>query len=396
MAREIRSWIVPLKAHEFDAEDLHVYLAGYPITVNQRGSKFFLVIPVELTGPGYESVIPLAQEQVARINGAASVVLDGYRYIGVDDGAYYGIDAEGEIAHTVVAVGTTEGRAKAGHITVSIDGVQQPDSGTGQLARLLQVAETSTGMADALAVVGRLSPIWSELYLVYELVESNTGSRMYSDGWITQDEGTLFTRTANSYTALGREARHGKDRRDPPSNPMPRPLATQLMRKLVAAWINSALSRQPFDDPEFLFRGKFIFPLAMLWLIGGFVISLLVPLVSGVLFIIGLCFYIGGLTVVGFTFYSFAHHRGLVTTGIHRYSRNPGYVGWVLVLLGLTLMGWSRSIWSIVFLIYLIVTIFYFHWTVLLEERFLANKYRDSYREYLRNTSRYFGVSKRG
>ena len=162
----------------------------------------------------------------------------------------------------------------------------------------------------------------------------------------------------------------------------------------MQTWANKRRG-QPFDDPEFLFRGKFIFPLAMLWLIGGFVISLLVPLVSGVLFIVGLCFYIGGLTFVGFTFYSFAHHRGLVTTGIHRYSRNPGYVGWILVLLGLTLMGWSRSIWSIVFLIYLIVTILYFHWTVLLEERFLANKYGDSYREYLRNTSRYFGVSKR-
>jgi protein-S-isoprenylcysteine O-methyltransferase Ste14 len=99
---------------------------------------------------------------------------------------------------------------------------------------------------------------------------------------------------------------------------------------------------------------------------------------------------------VGFTLYSFAHYRGLVATGIHRYSRNPEYVEWVLVLLGLTLMGWSGSIWSILFLTYFIVAIPYFHWTVLLEERFLANKYGMSYREYLRNTSMYIGVSKRG
>lgn len=244
MAREIRSWIVPLKADEFDAEDLHVYLAGYPITVNRRGGKFFLVIPAKLTGPSYEPVISLAEEQVAMINGAASVVLDGYRPIGVDDGAYYGIDAEGDVAQTVVPVGTAECRAKAGHITVLIDGVPQPDNRTGQLAQLLQAAKTSSAMADALAVLGRPSPTWAELYLVYELVKSNSGSRMYSDGWITHDEGVLFTRTANSYTALGKEARHGKDRGDPPSNPMPRTLATQLMRRLVAAWLSSSISAQ--------------------------------------------------------------------------------------------------------------------------------------------------------
>jgi protein-S-isoprenylcysteine O-methyltransferase Ste14 len=161
----------------------------------------------------------------------------------------------------------------------------------------------------------------------------------------------------------------------------------------MQTWANKKRG-QPFDDPEFLFRGKVIFPLAMLWLIGGFVISLLVPLVSGVLFIVGLCFYIGGLTVVGFTFYSFAHNRGLVTTGIHRYSRNPGYVGWVFVIFGLCLIGWSPSFWSVLFLIYFIITPLYFHWTVLLEEKFLANKYGNSYREYLRSTPRYLGVPK--
>jgi protein-S-isoprenylcysteine O-methyltransferase Ste14 len=158
-------------------------------------------------------------------------------------------------------------------------------------------------------------------------------------------------------------------------------------------WANKRRG-EPFDDPEFLFRGKTIFPLAMIWLIGGFVISLFVPLVFGVLFVVGLCFYSGGLVIAGFTFYSFAHRRGLVTTGIHRYSRNPGYVGWVFVIFGLTLVGWSTSIVSILFLIYFILTIPYFHWTVLLEEEFLAGKYGDSYREYLRSTSRYCGMPK--
>ena len=146
------------------------------------------------------------------------------------------------------------------------------------------------------------------------------------------------------------------------------------------------------DDPEFLFHTRGIFPLALLWLFSGLAISLFVPLVFGGLFILGLCFYIGGIAVTSLTYYSFAHNPGLVRSGIHRYSRNPGYVGWLLVIFGLTLMGWSVSIGSILFLIYFLLSLPYLHWTVLLEERFLTKKYGDSYREYLRETSRYFGV----
>ena len=161
----------------------------------------------------------------------------------------------------------------------------------------------------------------------------------------------------------------------------------------MQTWANKKRG-EPFDDPKFLFRGKTIFPLAMIWLIGGFIISLFVPLDFGALFSLGLFFYLGGMIIVGFTFYSFSHNRGHVTKGIHRYSRNPGYVGWAFVLLGLTLMGWSASIGSIIFLIYFILTMPYFHWTVLLEEEFLANKYGNSYREYVRSSSRYCGVPK--
>ncbi|MEJ2252261.1 MAG: methyltransferase [Candidatus Lokiarchaeota archaeon] len=152
---------------------------------------------------------------------------------------------------------------------------------------------------------------------------------------------------------------------------------------------------EPFDDPEFLFSDKKIIVIAMIWLIGGFAISLFVPVNFGILFYIGLFFYVLGLIIVEFTFYSFAQKKGLVTNSIHRYSRNPGYVGWTIFYLGLTLMGWSFSIWGIIFMVYFIITIPYFHWTVLLEEKFLIKKYNESYKEYLKTTPRYLGKSKK-
>jgi protein-S-isoprenylcysteine O-methyltransferase Ste14 len=57
-------------------------------------------------------------------------------------------------------------------------------------------------------------------------------------------------------------------------------------------------------------------------------------------------------------------------------------------------MGWAASFWSFMFFIYFVVTIFYLHWTILFEERYLAGKHGDSYRQYLASTPRYFGIPK--
>ena len=83
----------------------------------------------------------------------------------------------------------------------------------------------------------------------------------------------------------------------------------------MQSWANNKRG-EPFDDPEFLFRGNKIFAIAMIWLIGGLIISLFVPLDFGSLFYLGLFTYIDGMIIVVFMYYSFAHNRGLVTTGI--------------------------------------------------------------------------------
>jgi protein-S-isoprenylcysteine O-methyltransferase Ste14 len=150
---------------------------------------------------------------------------------------------------------------------------------------------------------------------------------------------------------------------------------------------------EPFEDPELLAQKKAMIP-AMTWILGGFVISLFVPINFGFLFLIGLLLAVIGVIIVGYVFYSFAHNPGLAIRGIYRYSRNPNYIGWTIFFLGLTLIGWSESIWSIIFLAYLVYTICYFYWVVLQEEEFLTNKYGDSYREYVEKTPRYFGKVK--
>jgi protein-S-isoprenylcysteine O-methyltransferase Ste14 len=147
----------------------------------------------------------------------------------------------------------------------------------------------------------------------------------------------------------------------------------------------------PFEDPELTSQKRVMIPAAS-WMLCGLVVSLFVPINFGVLFIPGLVIATLGLVIVGLAFYSFSEQAGLTTIGIQRYSRNPNYIGWTTYFLGLTVIGWSLSIFSIIFLVYLVYTALYLHYNVLQEEVFLAGKYGEPYREYMKRTPRYLGI----
>lgn len=237
--RAVVAWILPLRGHAFDLADLPIYLHGSTVTVMKRDDGYFLWIAAEVSGEGHERVPAIAADAIEFINGAAGLLIDGFRPIALERGGFFGLDTNGEVANTVLQVDSAEIRFKGEHVTISINGEAQPDQRRGAITALLRETLVHRAKADALALLGRAKPTWSELYLVFELVEANAGGQMYSDGWITKAETKLFTRTANSYTALGRDGRHGSERTAPPSATMSQGAAIALMRALVRNWFKA-------------------------------------------------------------------------------------------------------------------------------------------------------------
>lgn len=76
----------------------------------------------------------------------------------------------------------------------------------------------------------------------------------------------------------------------------------------------------------------------------------------------------------------------LVTTGIYRYSRNPAFLGFDFMYVGLLLMYFNLSM-----LVVSAFAIIMLHLQILQEERYLTENYGDSYRKYRKHVFRYLG-----
>jgi len=80
----------------------------------------------------------------------------------------------------------------------------------------------------------------------------------------------------------------------------------------------------------------------------------------------------------------------LVTTGIYKWSRNPQFLGWYFIDVGIALTGLS----GYALLIALLTIISGHYYIVKLEEPYLERVFGREYLEYKRKTPRYIGLPK--
>ena len=123
-------------------------------------------------------------------------------------------------------------------------------------------------------------------------------------------------------------------------------------------------------------------------MISFMIVSLFIPSNShSVLFFIGiLLIIIGSLGhIISKINYMNAQTDKAIVTGLYRYSRNPMYFFFLLVLIGSTL-----SAQSLILMIICFISIISTHLIILGEERYCKEKYGDSYIEYMKKVPRYF------
>jgi protein-S-isoprenylcysteine O-methyltransferase Ste14 len=111
-----------------------------------------------------------------------------------------------------------------------------------------------------------------------------------------------------------------------------------------------------------------------LWLYGGLIIYLF-----GIVF-----------TIVAVQNFATSPKGMVITKGLYRFSRNPMFIGMLLMEIGLGIVCFS---W--VYLLLAAMLIISLNAAVLpAEERYLLHRYGDDYRKYMNRTPRWIGISK--
>jgi protein-S-isoprenylcysteine O-methyltransferase Ste14 len=126
---------------------------------------------------------------------------------------------------------------------------------------------------------------------------------------------------------------------------------------------------------HFLFPAKRIIP--PLWNLLG-----IIPLAIGVTInlIADKAFHMAHTTVK-----PFEESAVLITSGVYRISRNPMYLGFMLILIGLAVFMRSLTPYIVILSFTILIDRVY----VTIEERMLAEKFGEEWKEYKENTRRW-------
>lgn len=77
----------------------------------------------------------------------------------------------------------------------------------------------------------------------------------------------------------------------------------------------------------------------------------------------------------------------LITNGIYKISRNPAFLGFDLMYIGITLL--YSNILTIIFSLFAVIML---HLQILEEEKYLEKNFKDEYKVYNSKTNRYLGI----
>ncbi len=234
-------WLVRLKGHEFDLEELSDHFTSADRNVKKEEDGYYYLRSSdlnELDEP--DAVRERAFKFIELVNGATKLYTRGsYRPVEFD--VVTRIDDSGNRHHHITLSATVEGRSRmTGKLIVGDMGetmdVLRPPSGADPLVNL---ADQNEKVADALRFYARGD--WFNLYKAWEVVRDAAGgeTELIKKDWATKAQRRRFTGTAQSRAVLGDEARHAIEKVQPPKNPMSLEEAQAFVRSAIEAWVRT-------------------------------------------------------------------------------------------------------------------------------------------------------------
>lgn len=231
-------WEVQLVGDPTDLRMLADTFSDSEIRIAVTGEEYVLRAHEFQDLDSASSVRKRAQEIVTQLSGSSRLLLRSYEPLEV--GGVYRVKDDGRRDFTVF-VNAVVVRVRALPVTV---GVTKPNGTTefpkpaDPIAKWLHLATKDPAVAKALRLRDHDGLDLVELYRIFEVIEADVGSStIHQQGWATKKSVREFKHTANSVDAAGDQARHGKEKTQPPSNPLSLPRARELIDRILKGWL---------------------------------------------------------------------------------------------------------------------------------------------------------------
>ncbi|WP_342555581.1 hypothetical protein [Paenibacillus sp. FSL R7-0652] len=225
-------WVICLAGDEKELYELSKSLNTPKLTIFKEEGEYRLKSIDISSTDDYKEVSKKVENLVKLIDGLTKLVLGAHRRITVSD--IYLLNDNGGRTFFMSAVLSGTSSMTAIPQIIKADGTIEISNPADSVPDLLELCEKHEVIDKVIKLISYDDESWVGLYKIFEVIAKDADVKSFSS--ISSENLKRFTRTANSYKAIGMEARHALDY-EPPKEPMYITEAKSLICLLVNEWI---------------------------------------------------------------------------------------------------------------------------------------------------------------
>jgi len=232
-------WKVFLPGDEFDLLELSKSLCSPDLAVTRDEDDFVLRSSRLSDLHDADALRREAENIVMLLDGAARVVL--HTRVPIAVGSIVLIRDDGSKGYFENLGVTLHVRTGASVVLKRADGSEEQFNQADPVVGWVNAGLGNEAVARVLGLFATKAADWVNLYRILEVVESDMGGRdsIVQQGWVTSAELRRFKHSANSPSAIGDDARHGKESTKPPPDPMTLTEARSFVETILHNWLRT-------------------------------------------------------------------------------------------------------------------------------------------------------------
>lgn len=221
-------WLLELQGEEFDLEALTRLLRSPYLNVSKEGDTYYLRCSAFAPIASPDEVRERAREILQRASAAERIRCDSS--LPVTLGEVFRIEPDGTRRSFFSSDFLESWKVRVFHAPVT-------EEDAAAFGQWVELADRDAKIDKALRILITRETNWINLYNILDVILSDVGGMIWQAGWAPESEIKRFKHTADSESTLGDEARHGRERTQPPADPMSLKEAASLIRSVMRAWL---------------------------------------------------------------------------------------------------------------------------------------------------------------